>query len=449
MSTRAGARGSAIPDDAVGFREALLRGLAPDEGLYMPETIAPWSAGELAGLAGQTVVECGVSVLRPYVSDALPAAALVAAADAALNFPIPLVEIEPGLFALELFHGPTLAFKDVGARIMARLLAAVVRPGDRPITVLVATSGDTGGAVGHAFSGVAGTRVVILYPDGRVSRTQEAQLTAFNGVDGANVRAFAVSGSFDDCQQLVKRALADPRLQAQAGVTGANSINVGRLLPQMIYYFFAAAALARRGIARAAFSTPSGNFGNLTAGVMAKLAGAPIAHFVAATTINDVVPAYLETGLFQPRPSVATLANAMDCGNPSNFDRLHWLYGGDLRAIRADISGSVHTDAEVRAAIEWMDRERGYLLDPHSAIAYLGVATPPGLAGEADAAGTARVFLATAHPAKFAEVVEPIVGRRIAPPPALAEVLAGPRSILRLDAADAAIARTIVEWAGA
>ena len=430
----------------VSFSFALFEGIAPDGGLYVPESIPPWAPHDLArltplrGSQGMTLAEVGACVLQPFV-DELDADALLAIAEQALAFPIPLVEVEPGVYALELFHGPTLAFKDVGARVMARLMAALFR-GDHPLTILVATSGDTGSAVAHAFHDVPHTRVAILYPKGRVSPTQEAQLTMFNG-EATNVRAYAAAGSFDDCQRLTKAAFADPVLSRRANLTSANSINIGRLLPQMIYYAHAVGQLAGVRVAQnagatdgngvaldagpAVFSTPSGNFGNLTAGLMAKRAGLDIRQFVAATNVNDVVPEYLVTGRFKPRPSVHTLANAMDVGNPSNFDRLMWLYGGDLDAIRRDVAGSRHDDNEVRATIQKVYEERGYLLDPHSAIAYLGIA------GSGVSRTSPGVFLATAHPAKFAEVVEPVIGCTIPKPQPLLDALAVKRKILEID----------------
>jgi threonine synthase len=459
-------RDPAVPP--VSLKTALFDGLAADGRLYVPESMDRWPAADLDALAGQSLIETGVSVLRPFVADEIPSRTLSSLVDRALTFPIPLVEVEPHLFALELFHGPTLAFKDVGARVLAGLMAALHDDPD-PLTILVATSGDTGCAVGHAFEGVAGIRVMILYPDGRVSPTQEAQLTMFNHVARSNVRAYAVAGAFDDCQRLVKGAFGDRGLRGAVRLTSANSINIGRLLPQMIYYFHAAAALARadqpqanvargpgraasvdvaRGFSRSIFSVPSGNFGNLAAGLMARRAGAAIDVFVAATNANDVVPQYLETGRFEPRPSIQTIANAMDCGNPSNFDRLEWLYGGSLDAIRRDVEGSVHGEAEVRATIRRVYEERNYLLDPHSAIAYLGAraasarqsAGPPGGPGF----GHAAVFLATAHPAKFAEVVEPIIGERVDVPAPLAAALAAPRAILRLAPTPGAVRKTLL-----
>jgi threonine synthase len=419
----------------VSFHQALVEGLAPDGGLYIPEQIEPWTPGEITRLPNRTLTEIGYRALRPYTRGEVDATAFEALVVEALNFPIPLVEVEPGRYALELFHGPTLAFKDVGARMMARTMAALDR-GDQPLTVLAATSGDTGSAVAHAFHGVPHTRVVVLYPEGRVSPTQEAQLTMFNAESG-NVRAYAVSGSFDDCHKLTREAFGNPRLRERVRLTSANSVNVGRLLPQMVYYFHAVGQLARAGVGRSTpitVCTPSGNFGNLTAGLMAKRAGLPIALFVAATNVNDVVPSYLESGRFEPRPSVQTIANAMDVGDPSNFERMRWLYHDDLNAMRRDIVGDRHSDRETRDTIKRVYENSGYLLDPHSAIAYLGLGK--GLDG-------CGVFLATAHPAKFAEIVEPIIGRRIETPPPLADALARPRHILRMDASLDAVAEAL------
>jgi threonine synthase len=425
---------------AVSFTTALYEGLAPDGGLYVPETIEPWTASELQRLARRTLTEIGLRALRPFARGEIDPATLEAVVVEALDFPIPLVGVEPGIYALELFHGPTLAFKDVGARTMARLMAALHR-GDEPLTVLVATSGDTGSAVGHAFYRVPSTRVVILYPDGRVSPTQEAQLTMFNG-ERANVRAYAVAGSFDDCHRLTRAAFSDSGLRRRMRLTSANSVNVGRLLPQSIYYFHAAAEMARAGHSGpVVFSTPSGNFGNLTAGLFAKRAGLEVSGFVAATNVNDVVPEYLETGRFLPRSSVATIANAMDVGHPSNFDRMTWLYGGDHDAMRRDVTGCRFTDDEVRATIRRVFVERNYLLDPHSAIAYMGLVGRAGQGGPFDSRGgvlapgrLVGIFMATAHPAKFAEIVDPIIGRPGDKPAPLVQALARPRHVIRIDA---------------
>ena len=410
----------------VSFKTALFDGLAPDGGLYVPETIEPWSVWDLDRLPHRTLTEIAMRALRPFTRGELDATVFEAVIAAALDFPIPLVPVTAGVYALELFHGPTLAFKDIGARVMARLMASL-HSGDRALTVLAATSGDTGSAVAHAFHEVPYTRVVVLYPEGRVSPTQEAQLTMFNGEENGNVRAYAVAGSFDDCHRLTREAFADAELRSRVPLTSANSVNVGRLLPQMVYYFHGSAQLshgAARKVAPAVFCTPSGNFGNLTAGLMAKRAGLNVAQFVAATNVNDVIPKYLATGRFEPRASVRTLANAMDVGNPSNFERMLWLYDGNVDAMRLDITATAHTDQDVRDTIKRVYESHGYLLDPHSAIAFRGVESSP----------PPRIFLATAHPAKFAEVVEPIVGRRIDMPAPLAEALATPRRILKMDA---------------
>ena len=431
---------------SVSLKTAMLEGLAPDGGLYVPETIEPWREAELQRLPERTLTEVAYRALRPYTRPELDATIFEAVVAEALNFPIPLVEVEPGIFSLELFHGPTLAFKDVGARTMARLMASL-DSGDQPLTVLAATSGDTGSAVAHAFHGVPHTRVVILYPDGRVSPVQEAQLTMFNSEDG-NVRAYAVDGSFDDCHRLTKVAFANADVRREVRLTSANSVNIGRLLPQMVYYFHAVAqAMKVRPGAEIHVCTPSGNFGNLTAGLIAKRAGLPIAKFVAATNVNDVVPAYLQSGLFEPRASVQTIANAMDVGHPSNFERMRWLYHDSLDAMRADVAGCRRTDDEVRATIRRVYEERGYLLDPHSAIGYMGIKShlgQAGLAGRAGVSGDAvGIFLATAHPAKFSEVVEPVLGRPLELPAALAQVVAKPRHVLKINANFEAVRRTL------
>jgi len=434
----------ASPESA-SFYTALVQGLGPDGGLYVPETIERFADHELARLPNRTLTEVAYRVLRPYTRDELDATIFEAVVVEALNFTIPLVEVEPGVFALELFHGPTLAFKDVGARMMARLMASL-DTGDQALTVLAATSGDTGSAVAHAFHRVPHTRVVVLYPEGRVSPTQEAQLTMFNSEEG-NVRAYAVAGSFDDCHRLTREAFGNVELRRRVRLTSANSVNIGRLLPQMIYYFHAVARALDLTAAPAGHGTtvprpeiivctPSGNFGNLTAGLMAKRAGLPIARFVAATNVNDVVPQYLMSGRFEPRSSVHTIANAMDVGNPSNFERMQWLYGGELEAMRRDIVGFRHDDETVRETIKRVYETRGYLLDPHSAIAYMGLKEYLGQVGQA---GRVGIFLATAHPAKFGEVVEPIIRHSIVTPAPLAEALARPRHLLRMDASVKAV----------
>jgi threonine synthase len=329
----------------------------------------------------------------------------------ALNFPVRLVELEPDLAVLELFHGPTFAFKDFGARMLARFMGQL-HDGSEPLTVLVATSGDTGSAVAHAFFGVKGTRVVVLYPEGQVSAIQEAQFTTLGG----NVTAVAVNGTFDDCQRLAKEAFADTSLRSRVRLTSANSISLGRLVPQIFYHAYA--ALQWPQDQALVVSVPSGNFGNLVAGLMAWKLGAPINAFAAPTTVNDTVPRYLETGNVEPRRSVPTLANAMDVGNPSNLERVQWLFKGNLTHMRAVISSNPHTDDEVRKAIAELHQRYDYIADPHTAIAYLGAK------GRSHA-----IFLATAHPAKFREIVEPIIGVPVPLPDALAEALARKKSV--------------------
>ncbi|MEO1366109.1 MAG: threonine synthase, partial [Acidobacteriota bacterium] len=348
--------------------EALRLGPAPDGGLFMPASVEPLGDDFFDGLPRRSLVEIAVAVLDHLLPGELEPAALGDLAAGALDFDIPRVEVAPGLFVLELFHGPTLAFKDVGARFLARLLA-LTQPAGRRATVLVATSGDTGGAVAQAFLGVDGVDVAILYPDGKVSPLQERQFTTLGG----NIRAFAVDGVFDDCQRLVNEAFADRTLATELGLTSANSINVGRLLPQSIYYFHAAAQAFAAGHDPAQpllFSTPSGNFGNLTAGLVARRLGLD-ARFIAATNANDVVPQYLDTGRFEPRPSQRTLSNAMDVGHPNNFERILHLYGGDWAAIARDVSGFRVDDGATRETIRRVVDSYGYLLDPHTAVGWL------------------------------------------------------------------------------
>lgn len=394
------------------LRTAIIRGLAPDGGLYVPAEIPPLAATVLDQLRGASLVQVGAAIASHLVGDEVPHDAWMSILSDALDFPIPLVAVEDGVVALELFHGPTLAFKDVGARVLARLLA-YFHAASEPLTVLVATSGDTGGAVAHAFFGVAGTRVVVLYPTGQVSRVQEAQFATLGG----NVIALAVNGTFDDCQRLVKEAFADAELSQQSRLTSANSINIGRLLPQVFYHAHAALTLAS-GPAPV-ISVPSGNFGNLTAGLIAQRLGFPIARFVAATNVNDTIPRFLADGRYQPRASRPTVANAMDVGDPSNFERIRWLFDDDLTRMREAIVARVHTDDAVRAGIAELSSAHGYLCDPHGAIAYLGQRGVP--------SDGPHVFLATAHAAKFREVVEPAIGATVPLPRPLMAALDKPR----------------------
>lgn len=401
-------RGDCAPADAA---TALLEGLAPDGGLYFPETIPPLAPGAVERFRSMDLPEVAAAMMRPYLGDV---GDLDAIAASALDFDIPLVEVAPGLHVLELFHGPTLAFKDVGARVFARLLGALGLGGDI-LTVLVATSGDTGGAVAQAFHGVPGTRVVVLYPEGKVSPLQERQFTTLGG----NVTAVAVRGVFDDCQRLAKGAFGDRELRARVRLTSANSISLGRLIPQTIYHAWAVSRLPSASPAPV-LCVPSGNFGNLAAGLIARRMGVPIARFVAATNANDVVPEFLRTGRLRPRPSVATLSTAMDVGDPSNLARIEHLYGHDLDALRADVIGSAHDDDSTRECIRTVWTRHGYLLDPHTAVGWLALEE---VAAELPA-DAPRILVSTAHPAKFGETVEPVIGEKIPLPEPLAAGLA-------------------------
>ena len=407
---------------AVDLRAALFDGLAPDGGLYMPEPLVPMPTERLQRLRGADLRPMAVGVAEHLLGAELGHETIVRLVDQALDFPMPLVHLEPGLFVLELFHGPTLAFKDVGARFMARLMALYHGPRARPLTMLVATSGDTGSAVAHAFLGLDNTCTVILFPHGLVSDIQERQFSTLGG----NVHAVAIDGTFDDCQRLVKQVFGDAELRCQLSLTSANSINIGRLLPQMFFYFHAWAQLAA-DCDEVVFATPSGNFGNLAAGLMAKRIGLPAAVFVGATNANDVVPEYLETGHLRPRPSLSTISNAMDVGNPSNIERIVALYGDDLDRLRGDLVGSRHTDDQTRACIARVAQRHDYVLDPHSAVGYLGLeeelARRPGATG---------VLLATAHPAKFVDTVQPQLRQPLAIPETLTACLTRERHIVRL-----------------
>jgi threonine synthase len=378
-----------------------LRGLAPDGGLYMPVEIARRSPTELEEFRRLPFTEVCFRVARPFAGAEVPAEVMWQVVSEAINFPVKLVSLSPGLHILELFHGPTLAFKDFGARFMARLMGYFVRDETRTLTVLVATSGDTGSAVAHGFLRVPGIRVVILYPSKRISEAQEKQFTTL----GENITALEVQGSFDDCQRMVKQAFSDVELNKRAFLTSANSINIGRLLPQMFYHVAAYRQLPVASVPLIV-SVPSGNFGNLTAGIFAKRIGLPVARFVASTNANDVVPEYLRSGTFAPHAAVATLSNAMDVGNPNNFPRLLDLCRNRLEYVQKEIWGHGATDAETLAAMKMVHEKFGYVADPHTAVGILGweayrKAHPEPAQG---------LVLATAHPAKFAEVVTRAIG---------------------------------------
>ncbi len=387
------------------LRGAVLRGLAPDGGLYMPVEIARHSPEELEEFRGLPFTEVCFRVVRPFATPDVPEEVLWQVVSEAINFPVKLVSLSPGLHILELFHGPTLAFKDFGARFMARLMGYFVRGETRPLTVLVATSGDTGSAVAHGFLRVPGIRVVILYPSKRISEAQEKQFTTL----GENITALEVAGTFDDCQRLVKQAFSDAELNKHAWLTSANSINIGRLLPQMFYHVAAYRQLPVASVPLIV-SVPSGNFGNLTAGIFAKRIGLPVAKYVASTNANDVVPEYLRTGEFHPRAAQPTYSNAMDVGNPNNFPRLLDLCRNRLEYVQKEIWGHGATDDKTLAAMKMLHDKFGYIADPHTAVGVLGWEAYKSQHPE-PAQG---LVLATAHPAKFADVVTKAIGT--APP---------------------------------
>ena len=401
---------------AVSLKDAVLAGIAPDGGLYVPQTIPRKPESWWAALRGKSFHDIAIAIAIELAGDEFDHATITNLVREAVNFPVRIVELEKGLGVLELFHGPTFAFKDFGARMLARVMARLNDP-STPLTVLVATSGDTGSAVANAFFGIPGIRVVVLYPEGKVSPVQEAQFTTLGG----NIAAVAVAGTFDDCQRLAKEAFADASLQSRVRLTSANSISLGRLLPQIFYYAYAAVQSSAEK--QLTISVPCGNFGNLVAGVIAWKMGAPLHCFRAPTTINDTVPRYFATGRVEPKPSVQTLANAMDVGNPSNLERLQWLFGGDLAAMKAVITPSSHTDDEVRKAMVTLFEKYGYVADPHTAIGFLGV--PHKRTGQS-------LFLATAHPAKFREVVHGAIKKDVPLPDALAETLARKKDVQRI-----------------
>ena len=387
-------------------RQAVLDGLASDGGLYMPESIPHLPRRFFDEMRGKSLQEIAYIVASVFLCEDVPAEKLHKITSGALNFEIPLVKVGDA-HVLELFHGPTLAFKDVGARFMARLMSHFVQGESRELTILVATSGDTGSAVANGFHNVPGIRVVVLYPSGKVSELQERQMTTLGG----NITTLEVDGVFDGCQALVKQAFVDSELKEHLWLSSANSINIARLIPQTFYYFWALAQLPE-GEPRVV-TVPSGNFGNLTAGLIAKRMGLPVDRFIAATNENDVVPEYLMSGEYRPRPSVATISNAMDVGAPSNFVRMLDLYEGDVQSMREDVVGIKVTEEQTRETITRVYQEHGYTLDPHGAVAY----------NACERSVKRGVVIETAHPAKFGDVVESQIGKSIEIPERLAVCL--------------------------
>lgn len=401
---------------AVALQEAVVKGLAPDKGLYMPEKIKVLPQSFFDNIGSMSFQEIAYAVADAFFGEDIEADTLKEIVYDTLNFDTPIVPVTDNIYSLELFHGPTLAFKDVGGRFMARLLSYFIRKqGQKDVKVLVATSGDTGSAVANGFLGVDGIHVYVLYPKDKVSPIQECQFTTL----GQNITAIEIDGTFDDCQALVKAAFIDNELNDKLNLTSANSINVARFLPQSFYYFYAYAQLARQGKAKnVVFSVPSGNFGNITAGLIAKRMGLPVARFVAANNSNDIFYKYLKTGEYNPRPSVQTIANAMDVGDPSNFARVIDLYDQSLDKVKADISGEWYDDKRIREIVKKTYSDTGYLLDPHGACGYQALL-------DTLTEGETGIFLETAHPAKFIDTVESIIGESISIPEKLQAFMKG------------------------
>ncbi|MDH4403348.1 MAG: threonine synthase [Flavobacterium sp.] len=397
----------------VSFQEAVIKGLAPDKGLYFPESLTPISSDFFDNIEMLSNEEIAFKAIQQFVGEEIPEKNLRQIITETLCFDFPLVKVENNIYSLELFHGPTMAFKDVGARFMSRCLAYFNsdKKGVKN-TVIVATSGDTGGAVANGFLSVEGVDVVILYPSEKVSDIQERQLTTL----GQNITALEVDGVFDDCQDMVKKAFLDESLDYK-NLTSANSINIARWLPQMFYFFFAYKQLKSEN-KPLIFSCPSGNFGNICAGIIAKKLGLPIEHFVASTNVNDTVPRFLEAGLYDPKPSKATISNAMDVGNPSNFIRIQEMYKNDLLELKKDFSSFSFTDSETENALQKIYKNSGYIAEPHGAIGYLGLKKE--LQNHPNSIG---IFLETAHPIKFLDVVEPILNVKLPIPTQIESVL--------------------------
>lgn len=413
----------------VSLEEAVVKGLAEDKGLFMPERIVKLPDDFFETISTLSFQEIAYTVADAFFGEDIDADSLQKIVSDTLSFDTPLVHVAKNIYSLELFHGPTLAFKDVGARFMSRMLGYFIRKQghSEPINVLVATSGDTGSAVANGFLGVEGIHVYVLYPKGLVSKIQESQFTTL----GKNITALEIDGTFDDCQRLVKSAFLDVELNKKMKLTSANSINVARFLPQAFYYFYAFAQLRSMKPKltaeelEAVICVPSGNFGNITAGLIAKRMGLPVKRFIAANNRNDIFYNYLQTGVYAPKPSVATLANAMDVGDPSNFARILDLYGHSHEAITREISGASYDDDEISQTIRECLQANNYLLDPHGACGYR--ALKKGLKGN-----EIGIFLETAHPAKFAETVENIIGETVAIPQKLQKFMKGTKQSIEL-----------------
>jgi threonine synthase len=399
----------------VTLEEAVIKGLAPDNGLYMPEKISLMPPRFFKEISHLSLPEIAFEVAKSLLQKSIDEVVLKKIVDDSINFDAPLVSLNESLHILELFHGPTAAFKDFGARFMARITAHFIQKYDKKVNVLVATSGDTGSAVANGFLNMPNTRVIILYPKGKVSYIQEQQLTTL----GNNIIALEVDAVFDDCQNMVKQAFLDEELNNNLILTSANSINIARLIPQAFYYFYAYAQLKDKS-KPLVFSVPSGNFGNLTAGLIAQKMGLPVSMFVAATNINDIVPEYLETGIFEARPSQSTLSNSMDVGNPSNFRRMLDLYKNDLDTMRKHVKGYSYTDEQTKVAMKELSSKYNYTIDPHGAVAYLGLESYLKEKGIKEVNG---IVLETAHPSKFIDVVESTINKQVKIPERLEEYM--------------------------
>ncbi len=397
----------------VSFKEAVINGIAPDRGLYFPSEITPLPTTFFEEIETLSNHEIAFRAIHQFVKADLPDSVLKEILVQVLDFDFPVVQIEANVATLELFHGPTMAFKDVGARFMAQCLGHFSKNTLSEVTVLVATSGDTGGAVANGFLGVKGVKVVILYPDGKVSDIQERQLTTL----GQNITALKVAGTFDDCQKMVKTAFLDETLLNEMQLTSANSINVARWLPQLFYFLFAYKQAKSQG-KRIVFSVPSGNFGNICAGLVAQKLGMPAKHFVAATNVNDTVPEFMKTGKYNPKPSTATISNAMDVGDPSNFIRIRHLFNDDIEALSKKLSSYTFSDEVTRKAMQKIYETATYIADPHGAVGYLGLKKY-----QSENPETYGIFLETAHPVKFLDVVQDVLGISPEIPPQIQKVL--------------------------
>lgn len=412
-------------DLRVSFKDALFNSLPADKGLYMPVSIPVLDPEFIRNLHQYNLQEIAFHVSKAILNGAIPDDDLKGIVDDAISFEAPVIALSDRMYVLELFHGPSLAFKDFGARFMSRVMSYFLRAGEKELNVLVATSGDTGGAVALGFLGVPNTTVTILYPKGKVSPVQELQLTT----NGQNIRAIEIEGTFDDCQALVKQAFNDPELKERFRLTSANSINISRLIPQTFYYFNACAQLQRLGFSEFVFSVPSGNFGNIGAGLLAFRMGLPVKAFLAATNINDTVPSFLKSGVYQPRPSVQTWSNAMDVGDPSNWVRIMDLFEGNSDELKKVLSAYSFTDKETLDAIKQVHLDHGYIMCPHTAIAWLALKQWMNDHPAEEAAG---VFLSTAHPCKFPEIFPEEIAAEIDVPSQVKELEGKERVVVSL-----------------